>query len=188
MSVLAGLPTAVGTNACFCSRQQQMMQHVQMLSCPFCRSACSVSPIIDHHTCPCSCCLPPMRQQVVTLWYRSPEILLGAKTYSTPVDIWSIGCIFVEMINHRPLFPGDSVSCPRERPLSNLSMIATFGSNCLVRLKFLTGIDIPSCDVSEPLPAKHCCCCKQTYSNILVCAYHPCYLFNRRLMSCTKSS
>lgn len=47
--------------------------------------------------------------QVVTLWYRSPEILLGAKTYSTPVDIWSIGCIFVEMINHRPLFPGDSV-------------------------------------------------------------------------------
>lgn len=47
--------------------------------------------------------------QVVTLWYRSPEILLGAKTYSTPVDIWSIGCIFVEMVNHRPLFPGDSV-------------------------------------------------------------------------------
>jgi cyclin-dependent kinase 2 len=45
----------------------------------------------------------------VTLWYRSPEILLGAKTYSTPVDIWSIGCIFVEMVNHRPLFPGDSV-------------------------------------------------------------------------------
>lgn len=46
--------------------------------------------------------------EVVTLWYRSPEILLGAKTYSTPVDIWSIGCIFVEMVNHRPLFPGDS--------------------------------------------------------------------------------
>lgn len=45
----------------------------------------------------------------MTLWYRSPEILLGAKTYSTPVDIWSIGCIFVEMVNHRPLFPGDSV-------------------------------------------------------------------------------
>jgi serine/threonine protein kinase len=47
--------------------------------------------------------------QVVTLWYRAPEILLGNKTYSTPVDIWSIGCIFAEMINHRPLFPGDSV-------------------------------------------------------------------------------
>ncbi|CAL8470683.1 g10225 [Coccomyxa elongata] len=46
--------------------------------------------------------------EVVTLWYRAPEILLGAKHYSTPVDIWSIGCIFSEMINQRPLFPGDS--------------------------------------------------------------------------------
>lgn len=47
--------------------------------------------------------------EVVTLWYRAPEVLLGAKTYSTPVDVWSIGCIFVEMVNGRPLFPGDSV-------------------------------------------------------------------------------
>ncbi|KAG2482593.1 hypothetical protein HYH03_018477 [Edaphochlamys debaryana] len=46
--------------------------------------------------------------EVVTLWYRAPEILLGSKTYSTPVDIWSIGCIFAEMVNHKPLFPGDS--------------------------------------------------------------------------------
>uniref|UniRef100_A0A061R8C0 cyclin-dependent kinase n=1 Tax=Tetraselmis sp. GSL018 TaxID=582737 RepID=A0A061R8C0_9CHLO len=46
--------------------------------------------------------------EVVTLWYRAPEILLGAKHYSTPVDMWSIGCIFAEMINGRPLFPGDS--------------------------------------------------------------------------------
>jgi cyclin-dependent kinase 2 len=44
----------------------------------------------------------------VTLWYRAPEILLGAKHYSTPVDVWSIGCIFAEMVNGRPLFPGDS--------------------------------------------------------------------------------
>jgi len=35
--------------------------------------------------------------EVVTLWYRAPEILLGAKEYSTPIDIWSIGCIFAEM-------------------------------------------------------------------------------------------
>ncbi len=56
--------------------------------------------------------VPLCPAQVVTLWYRAPEILLGAKTYSTPVDIWSIGCIFVEMVNHRPLFPGESVgSC-----------------------------------------------------------------------------
>ncbi|KAL5207936.1 hypothetical protein ABZP36_032371 [Zizania latifolia] len=46
--------------------------------------------------------------EVVTLWYRAPEILLGARHYSTPVDIWSVGCIFAEMVNQKPLFPGDS--------------------------------------------------------------------------------
>jgi len=46
--------------------------------------------------------------EVVTLWYRAPEILLGASKYSCPVDIWSIGCIFAEMANKRPLFRGDS--------------------------------------------------------------------------------
>ncbi|GAU24169.1 hypothetical protein TSUD_84040 [Trifolium subterraneum] len=46
--------------------------------------------------------------EVVTLWYRAPEILLGSRQYSTPVDVWSVGCIFAEMINQRPLFPGDS--------------------------------------------------------------------------------
>ncbi|KAF9177627.1 Cyclin-dependent kinase 3, partial [Haplosporangium sp. Z 767] len=46
--------------------------------------------------------------EVVTLWYRAPEILLGSKHYSTAVDIWSIGCIFAEMVLKKPLFPGDS--------------------------------------------------------------------------------
>ncbi|ELU06525.1 hypothetical protein CAPTEDRAFT_148267 [Capitella teleta] len=46
--------------------------------------------------------------EVVTLWYRAPEVLLGSQRYSTPVDIWSIGCIFAEMVKKRPLFHGDS--------------------------------------------------------------------------------
>ncbi|XP_053231955.1 cyclin-dependent kinase 3 isoform X2 [Podarcis raffonei] len=46
--------------------------------------------------------------EVVTLWYRAPEILLGCKFYSTAVDIWSIGCIFAEMVTRKALFPGDS--------------------------------------------------------------------------------
>lgn len=45
-------------------------------------------------------------QLVVTLWYRSPELLLGATTYSTAIDMWSIGCIFGEMLENRPLVPG----------------------------------------------------------------------------------
>lgn len=43
----------------------------------------------------------PMRaytHEVVTLWYRAPEILLGTKLYATGVDLWSLGCIFAEMV------------------------------------------------------------------------------------------
>lgn len=46
--------------------------------------------------------------EVVTLWYRAPEILLGGRQYSTGVDMWSVGCIFAEMATRKPLFPGDS--------------------------------------------------------------------------------
>ncbi|EDO07418.1 Protein kinase domain family protein [Babesia bovis T2Bo] len=46
--------------------------------------------------------------EVVTLWYRAPDVLMGSKKYSTEVDIWSVGCIFAEMINGVPLFPGVS--------------------------------------------------------------------------------
>jgi cyclin-dependent kinase len=46
--------------------------------------------------------------EVVTLWYRAPDVLMGSQTYSTQVDIWSIGCIFAEMSNGRPMFPGSS--------------------------------------------------------------------------------
>ncbi|KAJ9667407.1 Cyclin-dependent kinase catalytic subunit [Coniosporium apollinis] len=46
--------------------------------------------------------------EVVTLWYRAPEILLGSRQYSTGVDMWSVGCIFAEMCTRKPLFPGDS--------------------------------------------------------------------------------
>jgi len=46
--------------------------------------------------------------EVVTLWYRAPDVLMGSRKYSTPVDVWSIGCIFAEMANGRPLFAGTS--------------------------------------------------------------------------------
>ena len=46
--------------------------------------------------------------EVVTLWYRPPDVLLGNKTYGTTVDMWSIGCIFAEMVSGKPLFTGNS--------------------------------------------------------------------------------
>ena len=45
--------------------------------------------------------------EVVTLWYRSPELLLGAKAYGMPIDMWAAGCVLGELCALRPLFPGD---------------------------------------------------------------------------------
>jgi serine/threonine protein kinase len=45
--------------------------------------------------------------EVVTLWYRAPEILLGEKYYLPAVDLWSLGCIMAELATSKPLFPGD---------------------------------------------------------------------------------
>ncbi|EDW79071.2 uncharacterized protein Dwil_GK10511 [Drosophila willistoni] len=45
---------------------------------------------------------------VVTLWYRAPELLLCSPEYSTPIDVWSVGCIFAEFLQMLPLFPGKS--------------------------------------------------------------------------------
>ena len=48
--------------------------------------------------------------QVVTLWYRPPDVLFGAKLYTPSIDMWSAGCIFAELANAgRPLFPGSDV-------------------------------------------------------------------------------
>jgi serine/threonine protein kinase len=44
--------------------------------------------------------------EVVTLWYRAPDVLLGSRNYSTSIDMWSVGCIMAEMHTGKPLFPG----------------------------------------------------------------------------------
>jgi cyclin-dependent kinase len=46
--------------------------------------------------------------EIVTLWYRAPEVLLGVSYYGLGVDIWSVGCIFAELVNREILFSGDS--------------------------------------------------------------------------------
>ncbi|KAI3877597.1 hypothetical protein MKX03_037730 [Papaver bracteatum] len=50
--------------------------------------------------------LKPYTHLVVTLWYRAPELLLGAKLYSTAIDMWSLGCIMAEFLGKKPLFTG----------------------------------------------------------------------------------
>ncbi len=47
--------------------------------------------------------------EVVTLWYRAPDVLMGSRKYSQSIDVWSCGTIFAEMATGRPLFPGTNV-------------------------------------------------------------------------------
>ena len=47
-----------------------------------------------------------MTEYVVTRWYRAPELLLNCSEYTAAIDIWSVGCILMEIIRREPLFPG----------------------------------------------------------------------------------
>lgn len=47
-----------------------------------------------------------MTPQVVTLWYRAPELLLASKYQTTAIDMWAVGCILGELLDHKPLIPG----------------------------------------------------------------------------------
>ncbi|KAI0963595.1 hypothetical protein AcW1_000630 [Taiwanofungus camphoratus] len=49
---------------------------------------------------------PPYTEYVSTRWYRAPEVLLKSRDYSNPVDMWALGTIMAELVNLRPLFPG----------------------------------------------------------------------------------
>ncbi|XP_034009051.1 serine/threonine-protein kinase MAK-like [Trematomus bernacchii] len=51
---------------------------------------------------------PPYTDYVSTRWYRAPEVLLKSNCYSSPIDIWAVGCIMAELYTLRPLFPGNS--------------------------------------------------------------------------------
>ena len=47
-------------------------------------------------------------RDVVTWWYRAPEIFMGCTSYTPAIDIWSLGCVFAQLVNRFPLFPQDS--------------------------------------------------------------------------------
>lgn len=50
----------------------------------------------------------PLTKEVLTLWYRAPELMLGFYNYSCDLDMWSVGCIFAEIFLGRPFIHGDS--------------------------------------------------------------------------------
>jgi mitogen-activated protein kinase 7 len=47
-----------------------------------------------------------MTEYVATRWYRAPEIMLSFKSYTKAIDMWSVGCIFAELLGNKPLFKG----------------------------------------------------------------------------------
>jgi len=61
----------------------------------------------------------PMTEYVCTRWYRAPEVLCSWTDYTSAIDIWSIGCIFAEMLARKPLFPGHNTQ-------HQLQLIITF--------------------------------------------------------------
>jgi negative regulator of PHO system len=78
--------------------------------------------------------------EVVTLWYRAPDVLLGSRTYNTSIDIWSAGCIMAEMYTGRPLFPGTTnedqvqkifrlMGTPSERSWPGISQLPEYKTN-----------------------------------------------------------
>lgn len=52
---------------------------------------------------------------VVTIWYRAPELLLGARHYTPAVDLWAIGCIFAELLSLRPIFKGEEAKMDNKK-------------------------------------------------------------------------
>ncbi|GMM29827.1 cyclin-dependent serine/threonine-protein kinase [Martiniozyma asiatica (nom. inval.)] len=78
--------------------------------------------------------------EVVTLWYRAPDVLLGSRNYSTSIDMWSAGCILAEMFTGKPLFSGSSnddqlnkifriMGTPNERTWPGVSSYPNYKNN-----------------------------------------------------------
>ncbi|KAI5190976.1 cyclin-dependent kinase 2 [Nematocida minor] len=96
--------------------------------------------------------LHTLTNEVVTLWYRAPELLLGVKNYSMAVDVWSLGCIISEFALLKPLFPGDSeidqiykifqtLGTPNEQVWSGVTALKNFQPEFPLWKK--TGVDLP---------------------------------------------
>lgn len=95
--------------------------------------------------------------EVVTLWYRAPDVLLGSRTYNTSIDIWSAGCIMAEMYTGRPLFPGTTnddqlqkifrlMGTPSERSWPGISQLPEYKPTFHVYATQDLGLILPQID------------------------------------------
>jgi len=91
----------------------------------------------------------PCTTNVVTLWYRSPELLLGTKLYTYAVDVWSIGCNFGELMNKAPLLPGKSEEHQLELICKLLGTPNPKIWPGLTELPFFGRLQMPACDYNN---------------------------------------
>merc|ERR1712112_528556 len=101
--------------------------------------------------------LKPYTSIVVTLWYRAPELLLGIKEYSTHIDVWSVGCIFGELLLMEPLFPGKSEVDQLNRIFKLLGTPSEkiwTGYNELPAVKKMKFVDYPISHLRNKFPEK----------------------------------
>lgn len=90
--------------------------------------------------------------EVVTLWYRAPELLMGSTNYGYEIDIWSLGCILYEMICKKPLLPGENKNMQLDLCKQlNLRCVETELSGLYGIPTFITTI---ICKCLNPIPSK----------------------------------
>lgn len=107
--------------------------------------------------------------EVATRWYRSPSLLFGSRSYGPEVDMWAVGCIFGEMINHMPLFPGQNDIDQISVIFENLGTPSVSSWPRMVHLPDYSKISFP---IQEPKPL----------SKVLPKASYPALKFISRLL------
>jgi len=95
---------------------------------------------------------PEHTDYVATRWYRAPELLVGDTSYGKPVDVWAIGCLYSEMLNAEPLFPGDSDIDQMNLIVKCLGNLTHAHTQVFLRNSLFIGIRLPQPNGSPPQP------------------------------------
>ncbi|XP_029986045.1 cyclin-dependent kinase-like 5 [Sphaeramia orbicularis] len=88
---------------------------------------------------------------VATRWYRPPELLVGDTKYGKPVDVWAVGCLFMEMLTSQPLFPGDSDLDQIHHIVRCFGHLTSHHQELFYTNPVFTGVRLPQCFSVIPL-------------------------------------
>lgn len=91
---------------------------------------------------------------MATRWYRSPELLVGDTNYDKLVDVWAAGCMFAEILNGMPLFPGESDIDQLYHIMSCFGRLIPRHEEIFLKNPLYTGMKLPVVNKTEPLSVK----------------------------------